>query len=209
MPHLMLQSMDLVCMVLKAVPFLIFAVVKFNTTEYAMAEVNMELEQETQNSNQDNFRNRQKQPWLIFLAHRVLGYSSTSFYAVDGAFGEPIGRDSLQKLWQKYKVDIAIYGHAHNYERTCPIYEVLVHVEVRLQGKLKRDNSCSGGRWRASLTNFANINATWSLVKDVDYGFLKLTSSDPSNLLFEQKKSSSGKVYDSFTISRDYKDILV
>ncbi|GJZ20728.1 wall-associated receptor kinase 3-like protein [Tanacetum coccineum] len=69
---------------------------------------------------------RQKQPWLIFLAHRVLGYSSTSFYAVDGAFGEPMGRDSLQKLWQKYKVDIAIYGHAHNYERTCPIYEPII-----------------------------------------------------------------------------------
>ncbi|GJZ20730.1 ABC transporter G family member 17-like protein [Tanacetum coccineum] len=68
---------------------------------------------------------RQKQPWLIFFAHLVLGYSSTSFYAVDGSFGEPMGRDGLQKLWQKYKVDIAIYGHAHNYERTCPIYEYL------------------------------------------------------------------------------------
>ena len=67
---------------------------------------------------------RQKQPWLIFLAHRVLGYSSATFYADDGSFAEPMGRESLQKLWQKYKVDIAIYGHAHNYERTCPIYQV-------------------------------------------------------------------------------------
>lgn len=67
---------------------------------------------------------RQKQPWLIFLAHRVLGYSSTEFYAEDGAYEEPMGRESLQELWQKYKVDIAFYGHAHNYERTCPIYQV-------------------------------------------------------------------------------------
>lgn len=67
---------------------------------------------------------RQKQPWLIFLAHRVLGYSSTYFYAEEGSFAEPMGRESLQKLWQKYKVDIAIYGHAHNYERTCPVYQV-------------------------------------------------------------------------------------
>lgn len=67
---------------------------------------------------------RQKQPWLIFLAHRVLGYSSGSFYVDDGSFGEPMGREGLQKLWQKYKVDIAIYGHVHNYERTCPIYQV-------------------------------------------------------------------------------------
>lgn len=68
---------------------------------------------------------RQKQPWLIFLAHRVLGYSSASFYVDEGSFAEPMGRDSLQSLWQKYKVDIAIYGHVHNYERTCPIYQVI------------------------------------------------------------------------------------
>lgn len=67
---------------------------------------------------------RQKQPWLIFLAHRVLGYSSSTWYAEQGSFAEPMGRESLQKLWQKYKVDIALYGHVHNYERTCPVYEV-------------------------------------------------------------------------------------
>lgn len=77
---------------------------------------------------------RQKQPWLIFLAHRVLGYSSATFYADTGSFGEPMGRESLQKLWQKYKVDIAIYGHAHHYERTCPIYQVcqVLHTMMRL-----------------------------------------------------------------------------
>ena len=69
---------------------------------------------------------RQKQPWLIFLAHRVLGYSSGISYAVEGSFEEPMGRESLQKLWQKYKVDIAVYGHVHNYERTCPIYQVFL-----------------------------------------------------------------------------------
>nr|GEX42793.1 probable inactive purple acid phosphatase 1 [Tanacetum cinerariifolium] len=120
---------------------------------------------------------RQKQPWLIFLAHRVLGYSSTSFYAVDGAFGEPMGRDSLQKLWQKYKVDIAIYGHAHSYERTCPIYESVCTSNEKHAYKGSKNGTihvvAEGGG--ASLTNFANINATWSLVKYVDYGFLKLT----------------------------------
>lgn len=67
---------------------------------------------------------RQKQPWLIFAAHRVLGYSSDKYYGLEGSFEEPMGRESLQRLWQKYKVDIAFYGHVHNYERTCPIYQV-------------------------------------------------------------------------------------
>lgn len=69
---------------------------------------------------------RQKQPWLIFAGHRVLGYTSDKWYSQGGAFEEPMGRESLQKLWQKYKVDIAFYGHVHNYERTCPIYEVQI-----------------------------------------------------------------------------------
>lgn len=71
---------------------------------------------------------RQKQPWLIFAAHRVLGYSSGSYYGIEGAFEEPMGRESLQKLWQRYKVDIAFYGHVHNYERTCPIYQVCMNI---------------------------------------------------------------------------------
>lgn len=67
---------------------------------------------------------RKQQPWLIFIAHRVLGYSSGDFYAKEGSYAEPMGRDSLQNLWQKYRVDVAFYGHVHNYERTCPVYEV-------------------------------------------------------------------------------------
>jgi len=68
---------------------------------------------------------RKHQPWLVFAAHRVLGYSSNDWYAMEGAFEEPEGRESLQRLWQKYRVDIAFFGHVHNYERTCPVYQVI------------------------------------------------------------------------------------
>ncbi|KNA23063.1 hypothetical protein SOVF_028270, partial [Spinacia oleracea] len=67
--------------------------------------------------------NRHKQPWLIFAGHRPLGYSSNAWYGMEGSFEEPMGRDDLQKLWQKYKVDMAFWGHVHSYERTCPIYQ--------------------------------------------------------------------------------------
>ncbi|XP_055822635.1 nucleotide pyrophosphatase/phosphodiesterase-like [Solanum dulcamara] len=42
--------------------------------------------------------NRHKQPWLIFSAHHVLGYSSNDWYAKEGSFEEPMGREHLQKL---------------------------------------------------------------------------------------------------------------
>ena len=30
----------------------------------------------------------------------------------------------LCELWHKYKVDLALYAHAHNYEQSCPVYEI-------------------------------------------------------------------------------------
>ena len=60
----------------------------------------------------------------------------------------------------------------------------------------------------ASLAEFTPLQTSWSIVKDYDYGFVKLSAFDHSNLLFQYKKSRDGKVYDSFRISRDYRDIL-
>lgn len=58
------------------------------------------------------------------------------------------------------------------------------------------------------LSEFSDVQTTWSIYKDYDFGFVKLTAFNHSSLLFEYKKSSDGRVYDSFTISRDYKDVL-
>ncbi|KAM3706962.1 hypothetical protein ACJW31_03G190000 [Castanea mollissima] len=150
---------------------------------------------------------RQRQPWRIFLAHRVLGYSSVDFYVEEGSFEEPMGREDLEKLWQKYKVDIALYGHVHNYERSCP--NICTSQEKHNYiGPLKGTIHVIAGGGGASLHEFASINTTWSIYKDYDNGFVKLTAFDHSHLLFEYKKSRDGKVYDSFTISRDYRDIL-
>lgn len=60
----------------------------------------------------------------------------------------------------------------------------------------------------SELSSFSEINPEWSLYKDHDFGFVKLTAFNHSSLLFEYKKSSDGDVYDSFTISRDYRDVL-
>ncbi|KAL2905411.1 putative inactive purple acid phosphatase 1 [Bienertia sinuspersici] len=153
---------------------------------------------------------RQKQPWLIFLAHRVLGYSSGGFYAVEGSFEEPMGRESLQKLWQKYKVDIAVYGHVHNYERTCPIYQNICTNQEKndYRGTLSGTIHVVAGGGGASLSPFASLKPNWSVFRDENYGFVKLTAFNHSSLLFEYKRSSDGRVHDSFTITRDYRDIL-
>lgn len=60
----------------------------------------------------------------------------------------------------------------------------------------------------ASLADYTATRAKWSYFRDHDFGFVKLTAFNHSMLLLEYKKSSDGKVYDHFTISRDYSDIL-
>ncbi|XP_077250329.1 putative inactive purple acid phosphatase 27 isoform X1 [Tasmannia lanceolata] len=153
---------------------------------------------------------RQKQPWLIFAVHRVLGYSSDYSYGVEGSFEEPMGRESLQRLWQKYKVDIAFYGHVHNYERTCPIYQnQCVNTEKsHYSGTVNGTIHVAVGGGGRELSEFSDVQPTWSVYRDFDFGFGKMTAFNHSSLLFEYKKSSDGRVYDSFTISRDYRDVL-
>lgn len=153
---------------------------------------------------------REKQPWLIFAAHRVLGYSSDKWYGLEGSFEEPMGRESLQKLWQKYKVDIAFYGHVHNYERSCPIYQnqCVNSARSHYSGSIGGTIHVVVGGGGSHLSDFSELQTKWSLFKDHDWGFVKLTAFNHSSLLFEYKKSRDGNVYDSFTISRDYRDVL-
>ncbi|KAI4336316.1 hypothetical protein L6164_014855 [Bauhinia variegata] len=153
---------------------------------------------------------RQKQPWLIFAAHRVLGYSSNSWYGLEGTYEEPMGRESLQRLWQKYKVDMAFYGHVHNYERTCPVYQsqCVNSEKSHYSGVVDGTIHVVVGGGGSHLSGFSQVIPKWSIYRDYDYGFVKLTAFNHSSLLFEYKKSSDGKVYDTFTISRDYRDVL-
>ncbi|XP_059075339.1 probable inactive purple acid phosphatase 27 [Cryptomeria japonica] len=153
---------------------------------------------------------RHKQPWLIFISHRILGYSSASWYAEEGSFEEPMGRESLQTLWQKYKVDLAFFGHVHSYERTCPIYQnyCVSDERVNYRGTFNATIHVVVGGGGAALADFTTLQTSWSLFKDYDFGFVKLTAFNHSSLLFEYKKSSDGKVYDQFWITREYKDIL-
>ncbi|KAK4264510.1 hypothetical protein QN277_025673 [Acacia crassicarpa] len=153
---------------------------------------------------------RRKQPWLIFSAHRVLGYSSNSWYGLEGSFEEPMGRESLQGLWQKYKVDIAFYGHVHNYERSCPIYQnqCVKSGTSHYSGIVNGTIHIVVGGGGSHLSDYSDVTPNWSLFRDHDFGYGKLTAFNHSYLLWEYMKSSDGKVYDSFTISRDYRDVL-
>ena len=155
---------------------------------------------------------RQKQPWLIFLGHRILGYTSAVGYQTLGSFGEPMARENLQTLWQKYKVDLSIYGHVHNYERTCTVYQnsCVGDEKNNYSGQFNGTIHIVVGTGGRGTEGYGPVNTTWSLVKDesLEYGYLKLTSEDHQNLLVEFIHSNTGFVADKFTINRKFMDVL-
>ncbi|KAK4598811.1 hypothetical protein RGQ29_016033 [Quercus rubra] len=165
---------------------------------------------------------KQKQPWLIFLAHRVLGYSSGSSYADEGFSDRNTRWTSLCMA-----MCVIMKGHApytrypykflRDMDVPCPyhfygislLHNICTNEEKHYyKGTLNGTIHVVAGGGGASLTQFTTLQTKWSFFRDYDYGFIKLTAFDHSNLLFEYKKSSDRKVYNSFRIYRDYRDIL-
>ncbi|KAL9652051.1 hypothetical protein ABK040_000392 [Willaertia magna] len=61
--------------------------------------------------------NREETPFIIVFTHRPM-YSSNKNHGSH----DPL-RIAIEPLFKKYKIDLALFGHVHAYERTCPIIE--------------------------------------------------------------------------------------
>lgn len=114
--------------------------------------------------------------------------------------------------WKCYYPDLNLYSSLTN-DLIVLFFLLLQNICTNeekhyYKGTLNGTIHVVAGGGGASLADFTTINTKWSIFKDYDYGFVKLTAFDHSNLLFEYKKSRDGKVYDSFRISRGYRDIL-
>lgn len=60
--------------------------------------------------------NRTKTPWVIVAGHRP-------WYVATDKSGQCLNcQKAFEKVFMTHKVDIAVFGHVHNYERMHPIY---------------------------------------------------------------------------------------
>ncbi|KAF3330730.1 putative inactive purple acid phosphatase 27 [Carex littledalei] len=148
--------------------------------------------------------NRTRTPWLIFAGHRPM-YSSTHSLipSVDTKF-----RNSIEPLLLKYKVDLVLFGHVHNYERTCAIYQYQCKGVPR-KGKSGIDTYYNSnytapvhvivGMAGFSLDSFPSNVKGWSLARFSEYGFARV-STTRNNLQFEFVNSTTMEVRDKFRI---------
>ncbi|XP_038691255.1 probable inactive purple acid phosphatase 27 [Tripterygium wilfordii] len=114
--------------------------------------------------------------WLIFTGHRPMVSSVTS--NVDKGFV-----DAVEPLLKKYKVDLALWGHVHNYERTCNVYkkeclgspEKVGDVDTYYLEPYTAPVHLVIGMAGFTLDEFPDAKPEkWSLVRIVKFGYLRV-----------------------------------
>ncbi|XP_071937554.1 probable inactive purple acid phosphatase 27 [Coffea arabica] len=167
----------------------------------------------TKNSEQYNWMNkdmaavdRSKTPWLVFTGHRPM-YSSNGgsviIPSVDKKFVQ-----AVEPLLLANKVDLALFGHVHNYERTCAVYrsDCKAMPKKDKNGIDTYDNSNYSAPVHAvigmagfTLDESPSNADRWSLVRVSEFGYVRVHATK-KELNFEFVNSSTKKVEDSFRI---------
>ncbi|KAG2663944.1 hypothetical protein I3760_16G055800 [Carya illinoinensis] len=124
-------------------------------------------------------RNRGHSMWLPYheLGHRPMYSSSNSLLSVDPEFIEKVGPLLLQN-----KVNLVLFGHVHNYERTCSVYQNKCMAMPKRDGNRidTYDHSNYSAPLHAvigmagfSLDKFPNDVESWSLSRISQFGYFK------------------------------------
>eukprot|EP00731_Ephydatia_muelleri_P016712 Em0009g1136a len=124
-------------------------------------------------------------PWLILVGHRPM-YSSEEYF---GDYVVTLNmQQALEDLFHQYRVDLALWGHYHSYERTCPVYRQVcdpsgtVHVVIGSAGN--------------TLDDVPTFYAPWSEHFDPSFGYGRVTVENSSALLWEYVRSKDASIPD-------------
>ncbi|XP_057849603.2 probable inactive purple acid phosphatase 27 isoform X2 [Cryptomeria japonica] len=154
------------------------------------------------------FVDRKQTPWLVFTGHRPM-YSSIKEGLIRNNV-DPKFVAAIEPLLPKYQVDLVLWGHVHNYERTCAVfqntckslpeedvngvdtyhtrnYSAPVHVVIGMAG--------------FSLDEFESNPSNWSLVRFSEFGYSRVNAT-MDELLFEFVNSGTRQVRDTFKIMK-------
>ncbi|XP_062223822.1 probable inactive purple acid phosphatase 27 [Phragmites australis] len=150
--------------------------------------------------------NRTRTPWVIFIGHRPM-YSSNGgiLPSVDSNFVA-----SVEPLLLDNQVDLVFFGHVHNYERTCAVYQ------GKCTGMPKKDASgidtydntkytapihAIVGAGGFNLDNFPENVESWSLSRVSEFGYARVHATR-TDMLVQFVNSSTMAVRDQFRIVR-------
>ncbi|KAL8531334.1 hypothetical protein ACS0TY_008093 [Phlomoides rotata] len=152
--------------------------------------------------------NRTRTPWLIFTGHRPMYSSNPGFVLLPSV--DPDFVDAVEPLLLSNKVDLALFGHVHNYERTCAVYK------NECLGLPVKDGNGTDTYYNANYTaplhlvigmagfelhDFPQNDNSWSLVRISEFGYIRAHATK-KDLKVEFVNANSGNVDDSFRITK-------
>jgi predicted phosphodiesterase len=144
--------------------------------------------------------------WIIVMIHRQF-YSS--FCGLHDSC-DPIKklRDAYHPIFERYGVDLIFSGHAHNYQRTYPLfYNVINSSEPVIAEKNKIEYSSPNGMFQIiigtggiDLDPLSNQEPYMVFQQDSSYGFLNIDVTNQGNTLIGKYYTIDGDVLDEFKI---------
>ncbi|KAH7679335.1 Phosphodiesterase I protein [Dioscorea alata] len=150
---------------------------------------------------------RSRTPWLIFTGHRPM-YSSQDgiLPSVDSDFVK-----AVEPLLMDNKVDLVLFGHVHNYERTCAVFDGdCKGMPTKDEDGIDTYNNSNYtapvqvviGMAGFTLDEFPqDVNNNWSLKRISEFGYARLHATK-DDLKLEFVNSETREVRDSFHLVR-------
>ncbi|XP_057818701.1 probable inactive purple acid phosphatase 27 [Cryptomeria japonica] len=151
-------------------------------------------------------------PWLIFCGHRPM--YTTGNTGLSELIRSPVDPDFVrivEPLLLQYQVDLALWGHVHNYERTCSIFNEtckalpskdLEGIDTYNTTKYAAPVHVIVGTGGFSLDKFKDNSADWSLSRTSDHGYGRIHATK-QQILFQFVSSTSRSVNDTFKIIKN------
>ncbi len=146
--------------------------------------------------------------WIIVMSHRQ--YYSSLCGNHDSC--EPIQklRDAYHPLFEKYDVDLLFSGHAHNYQRTFPLFyndanpsEPIIVEKGKTEYDLKKGMfQIIVGTGGIGFDDFSNQEPFVVYQQDSNYGFLNVDVIDQGNVLIGKYYTNTGDILDEFKITK-------
>jgi len=115
-------------------------------------------------------------PWIIVVMHCPWYSSNMNHYSDSQTI---LMRDSMEDLFNEYKVNIVFNGHVHDYERTYPVYRNDTDIHGTVYITIGNAGNLEG------LDNRYNPQPKWSAFRNgTHYGYGMLTVVDERKLVW-------------------------
>jgi hypothetical protein len=154
-------------------------------------------------------------PWVILNGHRAMYVNS--HYAGPAYSDVEVSRSLIkhvEPLLNKYRVNLAFFGHNHVYQRQSAVYKK----QVVQRSKTRKDKDGNMVHWYenpqatvhivvgsagAGFTKTDSIPPPeWNEITFYRWGYARVTADSASQLSFEWVESASGVVYDRAVVTQ-------